>query len=53
MNDKGIEKVGTGNQELLELARAHEDFTEDDITNRTGEIIGSFVDYLGDVGLLK
>lgn len=53
VNDKGVEKVGTDNQELLDLARTHEDFTEGDITNRTDKIIGSFVDYLGDVGLLK
>ena len=53
VNDKGIEKAGTDNQELLELARTHEDFTEADITKRTDEIIGSFVDYLGDLDLLK
>ena len=53
VNDKSIEKVGTDNQELLDLARTHEDFTEDDITRRTDEIIDSFVGYLGDVGLLK
>lgn len=53
VNDRGVEKVGTDNQELLDLARTHEDFTEGDITNRTDKIIGSFVDYLGDVGLLK
>lgn len=53
VNDRGVEKVGTDNQELLDLARTHEDFTEGDITNRTDKIIDSFVDYLGDVGLLK
>ena len=53
VNDKGVEKVGTNNEELLELARTREDFTEGDITNRTDEIIGSFVDYLGALDLLK
>lgn len=53
VNDKGVEKVGTDNQELLELARTREDFTEGDITERTDEIISSFVDYLGELGLLK
>lgn len=53
VNDKGVEKVGTDNQELLELVHTREDFTERDITNRTNEIIGSFVDYLGELGLLK
>lgn len=53
MNDKGIEKVGTDNEELLELARTRKDFTEGDITKRTDEIIDSFVDYLGELDLLK
>lgn len=53
VNDKGIEKVGTDNEELLELARTRKDFTEGDITKRTDEIIDSFVDYLGELDLLK
>ena len=53
VNDKGVEKVGTDNQELLELARTREDFTEGDITKRTDEIVDSFVDYLGELDLLK
>ena len=53
VKEKGIEKVGTDNEELLELARTREDFTEGDITKRTDEIISSFVDYLGELGLLR
>lgn len=53
VNDKGIEKVGTDNEELLKLARTRKDFTEGDITKRTDEIIDSFVDYLGELDLLK
>ena len=37
---------------LSEMARTRSDFTEADIETRTAEIIDSFVDYLGEVGLL-
>ena len=49
----GKGKVGSGTQfvELRELA-GKDDFTETNIEKRTALIIGSFVDYLGGVGLL-
>ena len=51
-NDKGQLRRGTEIRELAEMARSREDFTEADIEARTTEIINSFVDYLGEVGLL-
>lgn len=51
-NDKGQLRPGTKVQELAELARTRDDFTETDIEARTAEIIDSFVGYLGEVGLL-
>ena len=52
-NDKGQARPGTKVRELAELARTRDDFTEADIEARTAEIIDSFVDYLGEVGLLS
>lgn len=49
---RGQEKAGTKVHELAEMARTRDDFTEADIEARTKEIIDSFVDYLGEVGLL-
>lgn len=51
-NGKGQARSGTKIRELAELAQTHNDFTEADIERRTAEIIDSFVDYLGEVGLL-
>ena len=50
---RGQEKAGTKIHELAEMARASDDFTETDIETRTVKIIGSFVDYLGEVDLLR
>lgn len=52
VNDKGAEVPGTSVRELVQIA-ACEDFTEADIEERTGKIIGSFVNWLGELGLLK
>lgn len=49
---RGQEKAGTRIHELADMARTYDDFTEADIEARTERIIGSFVDYLGEVGLL-
>lgn len=49
---RGQTKVGTKIHELSEMARTRSDFTEADIEARTEKIIDSFVDYLGEVGLL-
>lgn len=51
-NDKRQARPGTRVRELAELARTRDDFTEADIEARTVDIINSFVDYLGEVGLL-
>lgn len=51
--DKGQNKEGTKIRELAEIARSMDDFTEKDIEDRTQRIISSFVDYLGEVGLLR
>lgn len=50
---RGQEKAGTRIHELAEMARTLDDFTETDIEDRTADIIDSFVDYLGEVGLLS
>lgn len=52
VNDKGVEVPGTQVRELVQIA-SREDFIEADIEARTGEIIGAFVDWLGELGLLK
>lgn len=48
----GNRRPGTLNHELRALADTSDDFTEADIEARTEKIIDSFVDYLGEVGLL-
>ncbi|MDF7665173.1 DUF262 domain-containing protein [Bifidobacterium sp. ESL0745] len=45
--------AGTNIHELQDFAAQKDDFTEDDITTRTSKIIDSFVNYLGDNGLIK
>lgn len=53
VDGNGKERSGTSVVELRDLSRTMEDFTERDIECRTAKIIGSFVDYLGDNGLLQ
>ena len=48
----GRQKAGTEISELRRMVETMDDFSEADIEERTGAIIGSFVDYLGDNGLL-
>lgn len=48
----GKHKAGTQVAELKNLAKTLDDFTETGIEKRTEQIIGAFVDYLGDNGLL-
>lgn len=48
----GDGRPGTSNHELRALAETSDDFTEADIEARTEKIINSFVEYLGEVGLL-
>lgn len=50
---RGQSRPGTKIWELAEMARTNDDFTEKDIEKRTALIIDSFVDYLGEVGLLN
>jgi len=52
-DDRRQERAGTKIQELIDFANNREDFTETDIEYRTNEIINSFIDYLGEVGLLS
>jgi len=52
VNDKGAEVPGTAVRELVEIARRG-DFTETDIEGRTERIIAAFVDWLGELGLLR
>ena len=52
-NDKGQVKQGTIISELVHLAAVKSDFTEDDIVNRTEEIINQFISYLKDNNLVK
>ena len=51
-NSRGQYKDGTGIQELLCLADTAEDFTENDIQNRTASIMNSWIDYLKNNSLL-
>lgn len=51
-NDKGAEVPGTAVRELVEIARRG-DFAEADIEERTERIIAAFVDWLGELGLLR
>ena len=48
----GRQKAGTEITELRRMVETMDDFSEADIEERMGAIIGSFVDYLGDNGLL-
>ena len=52
MNDKGVEVSGTAVRELVEIARCG-DFVESDIEARTERIITTFVEWLGELGLLR
>ena len=52
VNDKGAEVPGTAVRELVEIARRG-NFTEADIEGRTERIIVAFVDWLGELGLLR
>lgn len=52
VNDKGAEVPGTAMRELVEIARRG-DFTEANIEGRTEKIIAAFVDWLGELGLLR
>ena len=45
-------KDGTNIKELRDLATNANDFTEKDILNRHDEIISSFIEFMGDNGLL-
>ena len=52
-NGNGIARPGTEIRELRWMAENLTDFTETDIEERTDRIIGAFVDYLGENGLLQ
>ena len=52
LNAKGAEVPGTAVRELVEIA-SNDDFTESDIEQRTERIIVAFVDWLGELGLLR
>ncbi len=52
VNDKGAKIPGTAVHELVQIA-GRDDFTEADIEERTSTIIGAFVDWLGELGLLR
>ena len=52
VNDKGSKVSGTAVHELVEIARRG-DFTEADIEARTERVIAAFVDWLGELGLLR
>ena len=45
-NDKGVYKNGTQDIELLELSKSYEDYTEENILNRTEKIIKCFIDFV-------
>lgn len=51
--DKNKSRSGTSVKELRDMASSMDDFTEEDIVERTDEIINTFVEYLGEVGLLR
>lgn len=51
-NSKGSKVPGTAIRELVQIA-SRDDFNEDDIEARTNRIIEAFVDWLGELGLLK
>ncbi len=51
-NDKGQFKQGTIIFELIELSKSKTDFSEDDISFRTEEIINQFINYLNENDLI-
>lgn len=53
VNDKGEQRSGTAVNELVQMVTTMDDFTEADIEQRTDKIINAFVDWLGEVGLLR
>ena len=52
-NDKGQKKGDTIIQDLKDIATTYEDFTESDIESRKEKIISSFIDFVGENGLLS
>lgn len=46
-------KMGTKNQELLNLAKDKTDFEEQDIVNRKNDIVNGFMKFMGEEGLLQ
>lgn len=52
IDTKGIEVPGTAIRELVEIAH-RDNFNEADIERRTERIITAFVDWLGELGLLR
>ena len=52
VSDRGAKVPGTAVRELVEIARRG-DFTEAGIEERTDRIITAFVDWLGELGLLR
>ena len=53
INSRNQEKKGTGINELLNLAKTNDDFTENDIIRRTNDIIDTFMQYISENGLVK
>lgn len=51
-NSRNQKKEGTKNHELINLATAA-DFTEDDIRNRTSQIMTAFLTFLSENSLTK
>lgn len=52
-NTKGYHKDGTNIAELVELAKHHTDFTEQDIDNRNKTILKEFLNFLSENNLLS
>ena len=52
VSDRGAKVPGTAVRELVEIARRG-DFTEAGIEERTDRMITAFVDWLGELGLLR
>lgn len=53
INDKGQNKEGSIISELVNIANSKSDFTENDIIERTNEIINQFINYLKENNLIK
>lgn len=51
--DKGVKKVGTAIKDLIELADSHENFEEEDITQRNNKILNDFYKFLKENNLFK